>query len=150
MHVKSYKYTNILVIIKRLYEAPVSITRMFLIGIIMMAGTLAVFRAYNPESNLIYAQTMAFSVLMMFQMFNVLNRRSDEHSLFKIGIFSNHKLIGAILVSIALQILVIYSPLNSFFHTTMLTGLDWVWIFLVSSSVFVFDELYKFVKKVKA
>ena len=63
--------------------------RIVIIGLVMMLGTLLLFRMYNPEINLIYAQTVSFSVLMMFQMFNVLNCRSETYSLFKIGIFSN-------------------------------------------------------------
>ncbi|MEE9525480.1 MAG: calcium-translocating P-type ATPase, SERCA-type [Candidatus Woesearchaeota archaeon] len=122
--------------------------RMLLIGIVMMVGTLALFKAYKPETNLVYAQTIAFSTLMMFQMFNVLNRRSDDHSLFKIGFFSNKKLVWAIGISILLQVLVIHTPANQFFHTVPLKALDWLWIFLVSSSVFVFDEIYKAVKKI--
>ena len=41
-----------------------------------------------------YAQTMAFTTLMMFQLFNVFNARSDEHSAFS-GLFTNHWLWAA-------------------------------------------------------
>jgi Ca2+-transporting ATPase len=121
--------------------------RMFLIGIIMAVGTLVLFNAYNPEANLAYAQTMAFSVLVMFQMFNVLNRRSDEHSLFKIGFFTNKKLIGAILISIILQVIAVHTPMSTFFHTVSLTWVDWIWVLLVSSSVLIFDEVYKLITR---
>jgi Ca2+-transporting ATPase len=122
------------------------IVRMILIGILMMFGTLFLFKLYNPEENIRYAQTIAFSTLMMFQMFNVLNCRSENNSLFKIGIFSNKYLIGAIITSIVMQILVIHTSLNIFFKTTPLTLMDWLYIILVSSSVLVLGEIIKVVK----
>jgi Ca2+-transporting ATPase len=59
-----------------------------LVGAIMAAGTLFVLDASLPggfvdgSGNLRYAQTMAFTTLMLFQMFNVFNARSDEQSAF--------------------------------------------------------------------
>ena len=129
---------------ERIISNPI-IVRMFIVGIVMMIGTLAIFKLSNPESNLMYAQTMAFSTLMFYQMFNVLNCRSEFNSLFKVGIFTNMKLWGAILISIVLQILVIHTPLNQFFKTVPLSGIDWFYVILVSSSVFVIVEIYKFV-----
>lgn len=119
----------------------------FLIGLIMMAGTLAVFEIGKPEIDLTYARTMAFTALMMFQMFNVLNQRSEDKSLFKIGLFSNRWLLGAIIVSVGLQVLVVYLPFfNSLFSTVPLNAIDWVWIVLISASVLVFGEIVKFLK----
>ena len=118
---------------------------MIFIGLIMMVGTLGVFNLYID--NLVYAQTMAFSVLMMFQMFNVLNVRSDENSLFKIGVFSNPYLIGAIVISIALQLLVIYTPLSNVFNTEALRLVDLGYVVLVSASVLIFGEVVKLIKR---
>ncbi|MBW2976905.1 calcium-translocating P-type ATPase, SERCA-type [Candidatus Woesearchaeota archaeon] len=120
------------------------IARMVIVGATMMIGTLAIFKICNPETNLMYAQTMAFSTLMFYQMFNVLNCRSEFKSLFKIGIFTNIKLWGAILFSILLQVLVIHTPLSTFFKTIPLTLMDWAYVILVSSSVFIIVEIYKF------
>tara|TARA_Y100000310_G_scaffold94955_1_gene92797 strand:- start:32540 stop:35167 length:2628 start_codon:yes stop_codon:yes gene_type:complete len=120
------------------------IVRMIIVGITMMIGTLAIFKIYNPEANLMYAQTIAFSTLMFYQMFNVLNCRSEFNSLFKIGVFSNMKLWGAILISVLLQILVIHTPLSIFFKTVPLTFMDWIYVVLVSSSVLIIVEIYKF------
>ena len=52
---------------------------------------------------------MAFTTLMLFQMFNVLNARSDERSAFA-HLFTNGWLWGAIAGSLALQVLVVYVP----------------------------------------
>src|SRR5690606_3949719 len=57
-----------------------------LVGVIMAAGTLFVLDASLPggfvpgTGDLRYAQTMAFTTLMLFQVFNVPNARSDDRS----------------------------------------------------------------------
>ena len=122
------------------------ILRMMAVGIIMCAGTLTLFKLYDPINNLIYAQTMAFSTLMMFQMFNVLNCRSERNSLFKIGVFSNRYLIGAIAISILLQVMVIQTRLGTFFKTTPLSMVDWAYVVLMSSTVLIFGETIKLIR----
>ena len=70
-----------------------------LVGIVMAAGTLYVLDASLPggfvdgAGTLPYAQTMAFTTLMLFQLFNVLNARSDETSAFA-GLFTNWLAVG--------------------------------------------------------
>ena len=104
----------------------------FFVGIVMAAGTLFVLDASMPggfvegEGNLRYGQTMAFTTLMLFQIFNVVNARSDERSAF-VHLFTNRWLWGAVAGSIALQLLVVYVPfLQRAFGTVGLTrsGLD--------------------------
>ncbi|NQV09039.1 calcium-translocating P-type ATPase, SERCA-type [Candidatus Woesearchaeota archaeon] len=117
-------------------------TMMFLFSIIMAVGTLLMFKLKLVEAD--YSRTIAFTTLVMFQMFNVMNFRSEESSLFRIGIFSNKYLIAAILSSILLQILIIYTPLNTIFHTVPILFIDWIFIISVSASVLVIGELVKF------
>jgi Ca2+-transporting ATPase len=118
--------------------------RMAYVGAIMCIGTLFIFNLY--KDSLDYARTMAFCTLMMFQMFNVLNCRSEKNSLFKVGIFSNLYLAGAIALSVVLQILVIHTGLSKFFSVVPLSAIEWLYIVLVSSSVFVIVEIVKFFK----
>ena len=54
---------------------------------------------------------MAFMVLSLSQLVQAFNMRS-EHSLFKIGFFSNHKLNWACLASILLVCLVLFTPVG--------------------------------------
>ncbi len=118
-----------------------------LIGMVMMTGTLFIFDSCLNQG-LAYAQTMAFSTLMMFQMFNVLNQRSEESSVFKIGFFTNKWLLLAILSSIALQFAVVYVPfLQNLFGTVSLVAFDWIKVIGISASVLVFVEIVKFVKR---
>ena len=56
-----------------------------------------------------YAQTMAFTTLMCWQLFNVFNARSDERSAFD-GLFTNRWLWAAVGLSLALHAAVIYIP----------------------------------------
>ena len=81
----------------------------------MAAGTLLVLDAALPggyvdgAGNLRYGQTMAFTTLMMLQLFNAFNARSDERSAFS-GLFTNRWLWAAIGLSLALQLVVLYVP----------------------------------------
>ena len=118
---------------------------MLIVGFTMMIGTLAIFKFYKPEINLGYGEKMVVFDLIIFQKFNVLNWPSESKSLFKIGFFTNPKLLGAILISVLMQILVIHTPLNTFFKTIPLTMMDWVYVVLVSSTVLIIVEIHKFV-----
>ena len=111
-------------------------------GILMAAGTLFLFGVYNLRYGMQYAQTMAFSSLVMFQVFNALNVRSEK-SLFKTKFFSNKKLLHALLITLALQMMVIYAWKN-FFSVISLGIIDWIYLILVSSSIFVFSEVRKY------
>ena len=120
------------------------------VGIVMCVGTLAVFNwELTAGVAMNRARTMAFTVLVMFQMFNVLNCRFEKHSLFKIGLLSNKYLITAIAISILLQMAVIYmSPLQYLFETVPLSAIDWIVVTLISAMVFVAMEIGKFANRV--
>jgi len=118
--------------------------RMTVIAIVMTLCTLIVFKIYKPETNLAYAQTMAFTMLVMLEMFNVMNIRSEKSSAFKM-MFSNKWLILSILSSILLQVAIIYTPLSVYFKTTPLSILDWITIISVSSIVLIAGEIVKYV-----
>ena len=70
-------------------------------------------------------QTMAFMVLALTQIVQAFNMRS-EHSLFAIGPFSNRKLNGAALLSLALVCLVLFTPVGIAFGMVILPG----WLYL--------------------
>ena len=94
-----------------------------------------------------YAQTMAFTTLVMFQLFNVFNARSDEQSAFH-GIFQNKWLWAAVGLSLLLQFAVIYTPfLQKAFSTTSLSFRDWLTCTAVASTVLWLRELTKLVRR---
>jgi Ca2+-transporting ATPase len=111
------------------------------VGAIMAAGTLAVLDASLPggfiegTGSQAHARTMAFTTLMLFQIFNVVNARSDERSAF-VRLFTNGWLWAALAGSLLLQIAVIHVPvLQMAFGTTPLDGGDWLFCAAVASSV---------------
>ena len=113
------------------------------IGSLMCIITLFVFYSElnsNPE----IAGTMAFTTLMMLQMGIIFNIKTEQ-SIFKGGNLINNKfLIGSVLLSIALQILVIYHPLMQiFFQTTALPLIKLLEIFIIAFLVFLGIEIVK-------
>jgi len=121
----------------------------FLVGVIMAIGTLFVLDASLPggfvdgSGELRYAQTMAFTTLMLFQIFNVFNARSDEQSAF-VRLFTNRWLWLAVGGSVVMQVLVVYVPfLQRAFGTTALNGRDWGVCVAVASSVLWLREASK-------
>jgi Ca2+-transporting ATPase len=68
-------------------------------------------------------QTMVFTALTLCQMYHVLAIRSERESLFVIGLFSNLPLLGAVALTFALQLAVIYVPaFNHIFKTVPLSA----------------------------
>jgi P-type Ca2+ transporter type 2C len=91
------------------------------------------------------ARTMAFTTLVLAQLFNCFNARSDRTSAFR-GLFSNRWLWGAIALSVVLQAAVVHLPfLNDAFGTTSLGGEDWLICVGLASVVLWADELKKLV-----
>jgi Ca2+-transporting ATPase len=79
-----------------------------------------------PEDTVEYARTMAFMVLVMCQLFFSLAVRNSSKSIFRIGIFSNKYLVGAIVLGVLLQLVVIGIPvMQRAFHIQMLDLRGW-------------------------
>ena len=71
-------------------------------------------------------RTMAFAVLSLSQLVHSFNMRS-EHSVLRLGIFSNKKLVAAGLFCGFLMVsVVLFPPLMAIFRTTALTGFQWL------------------------
>jgi P-type Ca2+ transporter type 2C len=125
----------------------------FFVGAVMATGTLFMLDASLPggliegSGTIAYGQTMAFTTLMMFQLFNVINARSDERSAFE-GLLRNNWLWAAIGFSLVLHATVIYLPfLQQAFSTTALSFGDWLYCTAVASSVLWLRELSKVVTR---
>jgi Ca2+-transporting ATPase len=80
-----------------------------------------------PEQVLTEAQTMVFITLVLAELVNAYNCRSDYLSLFKVGFFSNKFLHLSVLLSFLMMVAVIeWDPLARLFHTTPLRWQDWL------------------------
>lgn len=77
-------------------------------------------------------QTMAFTVLSLTQVLQAYNMRSD-HSIFKIGVFTNHKLNWSSLISVLLVALVLFTPVRIAFGLVLLEP----WLYLVALGLIV-------------
>jgi len=121
------------------------------VAIFMAAGTLFVFTRQWNGGEILRAQTMGFTTMAMFQVFNALNCRSRTESIFTLGLLSNKHLIGAIAVSLTLQMLVTVVPAFQLaLGTVALTLVDWATIFAVASTVLFGDEVRKLVGRRRA
>jgi Ca2+-transporting ATPase len=131
--------------------------RLGVIGLVMMIGTIAVLDAYYPGglftlfakgsapnvADEMHARTMAFTTLMMFQLFNVYNCRSTWRSALS-GFFDNKWLIAAVALSLGTHVLVIYVPfLQTAFHTVPLSWFDWTIATAIAGTLLLGMELVK-------
>jgi len=111
---------------------------------LMCAGTLWMFARSLSGGDIVYARTIAFTTLSVFQLWNVFNMRSVKASLFSIGLFSNPIIFVAVIFSLGLQLAVLYLPaLQRLFRTVPLGWHDWLLIAAVTSSIFFAVELFK-------
>ncbi len=116
------------------------------LGFIIAAGTLVIFYSeFSRGIDLYKARTMAFTAIVMFEKFNIFNFRSFKEPLYKLGLFTNKYLIGAVLLTIGMQLCVVYVPvLQTLFKTVPLGILDWIEILFVSCSILLIGELWKY------
>ena len=91
-------------------------------------------------------QTMIFTTVTLSQMGNALALRSERESLFNLGLFSNKQLLGSVVLTLGLQLLVIYAPfLQKIFNTLPLSLADLAISLVVSSIVFWGVEIHKWI-----
>ena len=105
--------------------------------------TLVAFR-FGLQYDIVHAQTMAFMVLSMSQLFHALNLRSLSHSIFQAGVLKNRWLVLTFLFGISLQILVCELPFAQLIlHTASLDLVSWAVVFGLSASIIVINECSK-------
>lgn len=127
------------------------------IGIIVMTVYIWTLYRYGwtwgehlADDSLIYlkAATTAFTTLVIIQMVNAFNSRSEKYSAFKMGFFSNMWLIGAIFISLIFTFLMVEVPLlQHYLGTTHLNATDWEIIIGASLIVLVVEEARKFLMR---
>lgn len=99
------------------------------------------------EDGLVHAQTMAFMVLSISQLFHSFNLRADKKSIFKVGLFKNKWLVLSFIFGLTLQISIIYIPwIADKFHVHAINLFDWIIIFSLSILPVLIYELFKLFK----
>jgi magnesium-transporting ATPase (P-type) len=123
------------------------------VGAVMAAVTLLALDLRLPggivggSGSVAEARTMAFTTLVLAQLFNCFNARSDHQSAFH-RLFTNRWLWSAIALSTLLQIAVVQLPfLNRAFHTTPLDPNEWLICLGLASVVLWADEAKKLIER---
>lgn len=118
-------------------------------GLFIGTITLVAFR-YGLEISERTAQTMAFMVLSISQLFHSLNLRSRTHSILEVGICKNKWLILTLVFGITLQIMVTQLPIfHILLKTASLNMMQWSIVMGLSFSVILINEISKWVAKEK-
>ncbi len=116
------------------------------VGLLMGAVTILTQSLFIDQSHQTHWQTMVFTVLCLSQMGHVLAIRSEQESFFRQK--TNKPLLGAVLLTFALQMATVYVPfLNPIFKTEPLTAGELVVTILLSSVVFLAVECEKAIKR---
>jgi Ca2+-transporting ATPase len=98
-----------------------------------------------------YFRTVVFTIVTLTQMAHVLAIRSGTESLFRAGLLSNKPLLGAVSLTILLQLAIIYAPLlQGFFQTVPLSAKDLLIAMALSAVVFVAVEIEKALIRARA
>jgi Ca2+-transporting ATPase len=114
----------------------------------MIAGLSIFSQTYAIRSGSTHWQTIVFTVLTVSQMANVMAVRSETESLWSLGLFSNLPLLGAVTLTIGLQMAVIYwAPLQGVFKTAPLNLNELVFTLALSSMVLVAVEIEKWLAR---
>jgi Ca2+-transporting ATPase len=91
-----------------------------------------------------YWQTIVFTVLTLSQLFHALAVRSERESLWSLGVLGNLPMLGAVILTVGLQLAVIYVPaLNLVFKTAPLPLVDLLACVAISSLVLLAVEFEK-------
>ncbi|MBA7599882.1 Calcium-transporting ATPase 1 [subsurface metagenome] len=123
---------------------PGLLLRIGFMAILMSVGIFLIFNWAQARMSLEEARTLAFCSMVSFEWFRAFNARSDEHTLFRLGIFRNRWLVVSILIAIMLQLAVIYVPFLQVAFNTVPLGIDkWGIAILAGGSLFAIEEIRK-------
>lgn len=116
-----------------------------LVGVITLAAYwLGEYVLSNPNVADGTANTMAFATLVFGELTRAFAVRSETRSIFSIGVFSNSAMNKAFLVSLALQLAVLFIPfLQEIFKVQNLTGMEWLIVILLSLVPLIVSEITK-------
>src|SRR5574340_1154676 len=111
---------------------------------LLMGGVALFTQACAMQAGSAHWQSMVFTVLTLSQMGHVLAIRSEREPLWRTGLLSNRPLLGAVLLTFALQMATLYVPLlNPIFKTEPLGGKELAFCLLLSAVVYCAVEVEK-------
>ena len=111
--------------------------------------TLLAFSIGNRLYSVEVGRTMAFLTLGILELVHSFNIKSEE-SIFKIGVLENKYLVGALVLGVILQVIVVVvSPLAQVFSLVPLTGMQWLYTILIAVAPIPIVEIQKAVNGYK-
>ncbi|MBR4098764.1 MAG: cation-transporting P-type ATPase, partial [Clostridium sp.] len=121
-------------------------------GLTLTAYFLGLLWLAPADSQGAVANTMAFSTLTLCQLFHAFNVRSEDRSLFRLGVLSNPAMNRAFLVGLGLQLAVLLLPgLQDVFSVTAMDGRQWLAVLaLAAAPVPICEGVKAFRKKAPA
>ena len=116
-----------------------------ILGVGLLLGGLCLgLQAWAIASGHSHWQTMVFTVLTLGQMAHVMAIRSETDPFWRLGLTSNRPLLGAVLLTLGLQMATIYVPvLNPIFKTQPLSAFELALCLAAAAVVGVVVELEK-------
>lgn len=125
--------------------------RVFQSAVCIIIGTLFIFVKEMVDGEITKRDTtMTFTCFVFFDMFNAVACRHTTKSIFEVGFFNNKMFNYAVGLSILGQMCAIYLPFaQSIFNTEALSLYDLLFLLVISSSVFIADEVRKHYSKEK-
>lgn len=115
----------------------------FLAGMLAL-GSFAVFAWAYTKYELHEARTLTFCAIVMFEWLVAFNARSDQRTIFRLGLLKNRPLFVALLIAIPLQLAVVYVPfLHEPFDTVPLKAWEWGIALIPGFAIFIIETLRK-------
>ncbi len=116
----------------------------YIYPVLLTIATIWLFDVFQSHG-LAKAQTVAFTSIVMFELFQAIGCRSVHKPVFAVGLFANKWLWVAVASSFALQLLIMYVPfLQGVFHLVALSLKEWLMITGVALTGFIYLEIHKF------
>ncbi|MEG2000881.1 MAG: HAD-IC family P-type ATPase, partial [Evtepia sp.] len=119
-------------------------------GLTLFAFFLGHYVLSEPDTADAVANTMAFATLTLCQLFHAYDVRSEEKSIFKIGVFKNRAMNRAFVLGFALQLAVLcIPPLQTLFCVVTLSAAQWIAVLLLAITPLVLCEWDKAMRRTK-
>jgi Ca2+-transporting ATPase len=113
-------------------------TRIVLVGFMLLVGSFGLFNwELRQGSSVETARTCAVNIFVFGEIFYLFNCRSLSHSMFRIGLFSNHWVLGGVGLMVLLQLLFTYLPIMNTAFGSQPIGLG-AWGLIISASLVVY------------
>jgi Ca2+-transporting ATPase len=109
-------------------------------------GVTLLFAWTLRNHNLQESRTFAFCAIVVFEWLVAFNARSDELTIFRLGVLRNRPLLLALAIAIALQVAVIHLPfLHLPFNTVPMDGHEWIIAITLGVGVFLTETVRKLI-----